>query len=227
MIVQYTGDAPPEFDGIIMIDCWQPRENEIEKLIFFYRLSEYIGRNKDQYHQIINASMQCRMDHEDPTIQNTIKSYSWNHLLDKSGSNSDIYRNSSILLNTLEQFVGSYTLFQGLKQQLKNQENCHYIVNLNDFLKHWSRSGSTRAKHWLVVGQSWQNCVHNNNIGLVAFSKILDYYRIEFYVKEEFVLNDNDTNPTEIDFGNDTLNWMKYHGTTVYKLMPDKINIGS
>jgi hypothetical protein len=227
MIVQYTSESPPKFDGVVMIDCWQPQDNEIDKLIFFYRLSEYIGNNKDQYRQIVNASMQCRLDYEDPTIQNTLKSYSWNHMFDTSVSSNSKYQNSSVLLNTVEQLSGTYTLFQGLKQQLKGQNNCHYIVDLDDFLKNWSRSGSTRAKQWLVVGQSWQNCVHNNNIGLVSFSKILDYYRMEFYVMEEFVLNDNDVNPTEADFGNDTLRWMKYHGTTTYKLMPEQINIGS
>jgi hypothetical protein len=127
-----------------------------------------------------------------------------------------------VLLNTVEQFSGSYQLFQGLRTQLKNQNNCHYIVNFDDFLMHWNRSGTARAKNWLVVGQSWQNCVHNNNIGLLAFSKILDFYKMDFYVMEEFVLNENDCTLTEIDFSNDSLNWMRYHGTSTYKLMPPK-----
>jgi hypothetical protein len=221
MIVKYTSEPPPKFDGIVMIDCWQPQDTEIDKLIFFYKLTEYIGQNKDQYHQIINASMRCRINHEDPTITNTLKSYSWNNVFEQNKS----YHNASVLFNVMEQFSGNYQLFRGLQTQLKNQNNCHYITNFEDFLTHWNRSGQTRAKNWLVVGQSWQNCVHHNNIGLVRFSEILDYYRMDFYVQEEFVLNDDDENPTEIDFGNDTLNWMKYHGTSTYKLMPKHINI--
>jgi hypothetical protein len=227
MIVKYTSDTPPNFDGAILIDCWQPQENEIDKLIFFYKLTEYIGFNRDQYLQIVNASMQCSADPNDQTITNTMRSYSWNHAFQQNTSCTVNHHNTSVLLNTVEQFSGSYRLFQGLQAQLKNQNNCHYIVNFDDFLMHWNRGGTNRPKNWLIVGQSWLNCVHNNNIGLVAFANVLDYYRMNFFVREEFVLNDNDEQLTEIDFSNDTLNWMKYHGTTTYQLMPNQINISS
>jgi hypothetical protein len=225
MIVKYTSEPPPNFDGVILIDCWQPQENEIDKLIFFYKLADYIGYNKDQYHQIINASMQCRINPDDQTIVNTMQSYSWNHKFSQNTSPTVNHHNTSVLLNAIEQFSGSYRLFQGLQTQLKSQNNCHYIVSFADFLMHWSRGGHNRPKNWLVVGQSWQNCVHNNDIGLQSFSEILDYYKMNFYVREEFVLNEDDQNPTETDFSNDTLNWMKYHGTSTYKLMPKHINI--
>jgi hypothetical protein len=227
MIVQYTSEAPPKFDGIVMIDCWQPLPNEIDKLIFFYRLSEYVGFNKDQFKQIINSSVKCRMNYEDPTIRNTMQAYSWNSQYILDNSNKSTHHNTSVVLHLAEQFAGDYQLFQGLQHQLQKQNNCHYIVNYDDFLFHWSRSGSHRAQNWLVVGQSWQNCVHNNDVGLLNFSSNLDFYRMNFYVMEEFVLKEDDTNPTETDFSNDRLNWMKYHGTSTYKLMPKQINIGS
>jgi hypothetical protein len=227
MIVKYTGEPPPNFDGVILIDCWQPQENEIDKLIFFYKLADYIGFNKDQYHQIVNASVQCSANPDDQTIVNTMQSYSWNHVFLQNTSPTVNHHNTSVLLNAVKQFSGNYRLFQGLQTQLKNQNNCHYIVNFDDFLMHWNRGGNQRPKNWLVVGQSWQNCVHNNDIGLQRFSEILDYYKMNFYVREEFVLNTDDQNPTETDFSNDTLNWMKYHGTTTYQLMPNQINIAS
>jgi hypothetical protein len=225
MIIKYTGDAPPKFDGLILIDCWQPQDNETDKLIFFYKLSEYIGNHKDHYLQIVNASMRCRADTTDPTIANTMQAYSWNFNFKQADPPAPNRHNISVLLNTVEQFSGDYQLFQGLRTQLKNQNNCHYIVNFDDFLVHWNRSGSVRATNWLVVGQSWQNCVHNNSIGLHAFANILDYYKMNFYVMEEFVLTEDNETLTEIDFSNDSLRWMRYHGTTVYQLMPSKINI--
>jgi hypothetical protein len=227
MIIKYTGDAPPEFDGVVMIDCWQPQDHETDKLIFFYKLADYIGFHQSQCKQIVNASMQCRIDYNDPTMINTLQSYSWNSIYDSNIKNTLNYHNTNILLNSVEQFSGEYQLFQGLRSQLKKQNNCHYIVNFDDFLIHWHRSGSNRAKNWLVVGQSWKNCVHNNDIGLVSFAKILDYYRMNFFVREEFILTDTNETLTELDFSNDTLNWMRYHGTTTYQLMPDQINIRS
>jgi hypothetical protein len=227
MIVKYTSETPPQFDGIVFIDCWQPIETEIDKLIFFYRLSDYIGSHKDQFRQIVNASVQCRMDPEDPTIQNTLQSYSWNHRWYQENPAAPNLHHNSVLLNLINQMSGTYQLFQGLRKQLQGLNNCHYIVNFDDFLLNWSRGGSQRAQNWLVVGQSWQNCVHNNNVGLKTFSNNLDYYQMDFYVREEFVLKDDNSNPTENDFSNDELNWMKYHGMSTYKLMPKQINIRS
>jgi hypothetical protein len=227
MIVKYTGEALPEFDGVVLIDCWQPRDHETDKLIFFYKLANYIGSRKDQYRQIVNASMQCRMNYEDPTIQNTMQAYSWNYRWQKEDPIAPNFHNHSVVLNAVEQFAGTYQLFQGLQKQLQDNNNCHYIVNFDDFLLNWSRNGNKRAQNWLVVGQSWQNCVHNNDVGLKNFSNSLDYYRMNFYVQEEMVLKEDDSNPTENDFSNDELNWMKYHGTSTYKLMPKQINIRS
>jgi len=225
MIVKYTAEPPPKFDGVVLIDCWQPQDIETDKQIFFYKLADYIGFNKDQYCQIVNASMQCRIDYDDQTILNTMQSYSWNFSHARYLTAGHDYHNTSTLLNAIEQFSGTYRLFQGLRTQLKQQNNCHYIVNLEDFLLHWHRSGQQRSTNWLVVGQSWQNCVHHNNIGLVKFAEIIDYYRMDFYVREEFILTETNETLTETDFSNDKLNWMKYHGTSTYKLMPDQINI--
>ncbi len=222
MIVEYTSEAPPEFDGIVMIDCWQPCEHEIDKQIFFYRLSDYISKHASNYRQIINAALKCRLDYEDRSIINTLQTYCWDYQFDKHNSNTPNYYNTWILFNTMEQFRGSYTLFSGIRQQISRLDTCYYIVTIEDFLSHWHMQGPMRAQHWLVVGQSWQNCVHNNDVGLNQMAQAAKFHHMNFYVTEEYLLNDTDQNPTETDFSNDTLQWIKYHGTSTYQLAPIK-----
>jgi hypothetical protein len=218
MIVQYTGDAPPNFDGVVLIDCWHPRESEYKKQIFFHRLCEFLRNIKGDCTQIINASAKLKLDYDDPSIINTLKRYCWDQSTDIKNITTNQY-NTQIAINTLNQFSGSYTTFLGLKTIL-DWHTSFYITTMEDFLIHWHLQGVAKSTDWLVAGQSWQNCVHNNSVGLKAFSKLIEHYHLNFYVQEEFVLTEDDTNPTENDFSNDTLNWLKYHGTGIYKLMP-------
>jgi hypothetical protein len=218
MIVRYTNDAVPEFDGIILIDCWQPQESEVKKQIFFYRLSDYFSRHAHHYRQVINASMLCRFDYEDQSIVNTMQTYCWDGAYDRCDPTNPNYYNTGILFNGMYQFRGTYSLFSGIRQQLKSLNNCYYIVTHDDFLSHWHSAGSGRAQNWLVAGMSWQNCLHHNSLGLNQLAQMTKFYNMNFYVMEEFVLNDHDENPTEPDFINDTLNWVKYHGTSTYKV---------
>jgi hypothetical protein len=220
MIVQYTGDAPPNFDGVILIDCWHPRDHQYSKQIFFHRLCEYLSEIKGDCAQIINASAKLKLDYDDPSIVNTLKRYCWDQNLD-SNDFLTTHHNVQIAINCLNQFSGNLSTFLGLKKIL-DWHSSFYIVTLEDFLMHWHAQGSAKSTQWLVAGQSWQICVHNNSIGLKALSRLIGHYNMNFYVREEFVLTDDDTNPTEMDFSNDTLNWMKYHGTSTYKLMPTK-----
>jgi hypothetical protein len=222
MIVEYTSEALPEFDGIIMIDCWQPVDHQIDKQIFFYRLSDYISKHVSNYRQIINASRECRFDYDDRSIINTLQQYCWQYEVDKSNYKIPNYYNNPILINAFKQFRNSLSLFSGIKKQLHNLDTCYYIVTIEDFLSHWHTQGPMRAQHWLVVGQSWQICVHNNNVGLNQMAQAAKFHHMNFYVTEEYLLNDTDQNPTEIDFSNDTLQWIKYHGTSTYQLAPIK-----
>ncbi len=222
MIVEYTSDTPPEFDGIVMIDCWQPQEHETSKQIFFYRLSEYISQHADQYRQIINASMQCRFDYEDRSIINTLQTYCWDYVFDKNCSNTPNYYNTWILFNTFEQFRNSYQLFAGIRKRLRQLDTCYYLVTIEDFLSHWHARGPMRSQNWLVVGQSWQNCVHNNSLGLKQMAEVSKFHHMNFYVMEKFLLTEQDTAPTATDFSNDTLSWISYHGTDTYRLVPIK-----
>jgi hypothetical protein len=222
MIVQYTGDKPPKFDGVILIDCWHPQEKEANKHIFFYQLSNYLNSIQDDLIQVINASMKLKLDYQDRSITNTLQRYCWDYEFDRDDPNTPNYYNTWILFNSLMQFLGDYTVFSGLKKTILDSSTSFYIVTLEDFLSHWHGQGRRRATEWLVVGQSWRNCVHNNSMGLLAFSELIEHHNMNFYVDEKYILNDNDQNLTETDFSNDALHWMKYHDTTVYKLMSTK-----
>jgi hypothetical protein len=79
---------------------------------------------------------------------------------------------------------------------------CRYSTQwLDEFIK---ITQSTQIKHWYVVGQSWQMCVHNNDIGLNNLAKSLD---LNFYSDLKSFLKINGTVVEHNDFVNDELSW--------------------
>jgi hypothetical protein len=61
-----------------------------------------------------------------------------------------------------------------------------------------------KINHWYVVGQSWQMCVHNNDIGLKNLSKLPN---LSFYANLKSFLKINGNVVDHDDFVNDSMSW--------------------
>jgi len=62
--------------------------------------------------------------------------------------------------------------------------------------------------HWLVVGTTWQICVHLNDIGLCSFSTMMRQHpELNFYGASWGFLKHNLTTTTDEDFDTDLLTW--------------------
>jgi hypothetical protein len=94
------------------------------------------------------------------------------------------------------------------------------ILDGLDLIFHNEWQLDSQCKNWLVVGQSWQNCVHNNNMGLKQFAKLSCNFDINFYATDYSFLKDNSICATANDFDQDMLNWNKIIGFG-YQLLPD------
>ena len=63
-------------------------------------------------------------------------------------------------------------------------------------------------KHWLVVGTTWQVCVHLNDMGLCSFTTISSQYpELCFYGAPWGFLKHNLKQTSSRDFNNDLLSW--------------------
>lgn len=77
----------------------------------------------------------------------------------------------------------------------------HLTESLSEFI---DLANSKQITHWYVVGQSWQMCVHENNIGLNNLAKLLD---LNFYSNLTSFLKINGSTVEHEDFINDKLSW--------------------
>jgi hypothetical protein len=225
MTLQYSTATPPEINGLILIDCWEPQPQEINKQGFFNYLAESLHSvmSTGNVKQVINASRQLRMNYEDRSIVNTLQRYIWDYIIDFENIHTPNYYNTWILFNTLSQFRSNYTTSSWIRESVLNNDVSFYVVSAEDFLAHWHAIGnSSKATEWLVVGQSWQNCVHKNAIGLFKLAEIAEHYRMNFYVRSDLVITEQDETLSDSDFENDSLHWIKFQDTNLYQLINTK-----
>ena len=65
-----------------------------------------------------------------------------------------------------------------------------------------------RINHWLVVGTTWQVCVHLNDMGLCSFSTMMRQHpKLNFYGASWGFLKHNLETATAEDFAGDLLPW--------------------
>ena len=83
-----------------------------------------------------------------------------------------------------------------------------------------------RINHWLVVGATWQVCVHLNDLGLCSFTNIMAQHpKLNFYGASWGFLKHDLTPTTTEDFATDQLTWTS--AGELFKLAPEFIeNLG-
>lgn len=81
-------------------------------------------------------------------------------------------------------------------------------------------------QHWYVAGQSWNMCVHDNDMGLKSFAGKISRNTVNFYATEKSFLHIDGTAVSYQDFEKDYLNW-KFLNWFGYQLEGDRQNVNS
>jgi hypothetical protein len=175
MIVSESS-AIPSIDGLILIDCWEPDVDIKKYLHQFYitlvnRLAEF------KFSAIINASGGCRLDINDPSQRNTVQLYNWTHRNDVSHRTAE---GNNIIANLVAHSGTDQQTSTILNRCLLDNPNSFSIFTVDDFIHHCQIHLGNQCKNWLVVGQTWQMCTHDNSIGLHSLRRFI-YDNFNFY----------------------------------------------
>lgn len=199
-----------EIQGLILIDCWEPPSWKSQTVDVYNQLATKF--ESWPFQEVINASNKLAFDYKDPSITNTLKTYLWD-------TTSGFYNaNPRLVLNAVYNFQYEYKTFPGFRDGIMRQVNSYYITDHDDFLRHWERNGRNRITNWLVIGSQWQNCVHNNSIGLHSMANLTKNYNLNFYGCEGGFVTEDARAVTQEDYKKDSLTWQQCdHG--LYKLV--------
>lgn len=200
-----------EIQGLILIDCWEPPSWKSQTVDVYNELATKF--ESWPFQEVINASTKLAFDYKDPSITNTFQTYLW----DKA---SGFYNaNPRLILNAATNFCHEYKTFSGFRNGVLTKVDSYYITDHDDFLRHWERNGHNRINNWLVVGSQWQQCVHNNSIGLVTMVKLSKNYNLSFYGCEGGFVTEDARAVTHMDYQQDFLTW-QHCTNNLYKLVP-------
>ena len=223
MIVE-TVNQIPELHGIIFIDCWEEACSTEKKQTIdnFYQLlvdctSQY------KFKCVVNSSIGMALDLRDPSVFNTFQKYSWGPAAETS---LFVKTRRDQLLANLCRYAGrdpDNPLTTSKIIQDHFLDNGVLLLDGLDLIFHNDLFCNSECKNWLVVGQTWQMCVHDNNMGLKQFTKLSQDFGLNFYATDYSFLKDDGTCANDNDFVNDTLKWTRimHFG---YQLMPDNLN---
>jgi hypothetical protein len=197
MIVKYTNETVPVIDGLIMIDCWSPRRDQKKDYKNFYvpLLSKLINFD---FKCIVNAAYNVTLSTEDLSIRNTFQNYYWPESKDQ---------NVNIVQNLIKHCAGSNRTNSLFQETLLDNANSIMLFEFDDFVYHWRNRLDCKINNWLVVGQTWKNCVHNRPIGLDVFYRNVEHSQLNFYALTDGFNTDERTGTTHKHFQQDNLPW--------------------
>lgn len=223
MIVNQT-ESIPELHGIIFIDCWeqagsQENQKTLEK---FYNniVQQTQGYN---FSWCVNASTGLALDINDPSINNTFSLYSWTQ---RPQETLYVRTRRDQLMATICQYSHRQTGLEPLttskiiQKKFFDAHRAILILDGLDLVFHNDWKCQKKCKNWLVVGQQWQYCVHENSMGLNQFSKLINEFDLNFYATDYSFLKENGDCANHQDFADDSLEWSVVPGLG-YKLMPN------
>ena len=204
-------DHVPQLQGLILIDCWEPSIQKRERVNQFYQ--NIIDQTQNyNFVCVINSANQVLIDMADQSFSNLFQYHCNNQILSLPEHLQQ--RHNQVVANscrwahqqlTQEKF-SHYTSSRLLHDQFFNNGRGVYIMNPLDMMFHNQVILNGQIKNWLVVGKSWQLCVHNNGLGLINLEEISARFSTNFYATNYSFLmgyNDNCAGPEE--FENDEL----------------------
>ena len=197
MIVKYTNKTRPVIDGLIMIDCWNPSRDQKKEYNNFYipllaKLIEF------DFKCIVNASYNVTLNTKDPSIRNAFRTYYWPESQNQ---------NTNIVQNLIKYCAGSNCTSPLFQETLLDNANSIMLLEFDDFVSHWQHSLDCKVNHWLVVGQTWKNCVHRRPVGLDNMYRNNTHRDLNFYAIDVGFKTDNGTTTDYEDFQQDNLLW--------------------
>jgi hypothetical protein len=175
MIVSSSRDIPT-IDGLILIDCWEPQVESKKFLQQFY-INLLNQLSKFKFCSIVNASTSCRLDINDPSQHNTIQQYAWQNRYNISCRTAE---DNNIIANLVSFSSTDEQTSVILNRSLLDNNHSFSIFTIDDFRYHCQHHLNNQFKNWLVVGQTWQMCTHENSIGLRSLRRLI-YENFNFY----------------------------------------------
>jgi hypothetical protein len=208
MIVKYTNETRPVIDGLIMIDCWNPSDQQRLEYNNFYvpLLSQLI---KFDFKCIVNAAYNVDLSTQDISIRNTLQTYYW--------PESKI-QNPNIVQNLVKHCGASNKTSLLFEEALMHHAPSVMLLEFDDFVHHWQTVLDCKVDNWLVVGQAWKNCVHARPIGLDNMYRMNPHKDLNFYAIDAGFKTDDGIITTHANFQQDNLPW-SYIENFGYKLI--------
>lgn len=208
MIVKYTNETVPVIDGLILIDCWNPSSDQQKNYNDFYIsvLSKLIHFD---FKCIVNAGYNIALHSDDPSIRNTLRTYYW-----PESKNQNV----KLVQNLIKHCAGSNRTSAMIQESLLYNNNSIMLLEFEDFVHHWQTVLDCQVNNWLVVGQSWKNCVHRRPVGLDNMYRNNTYSNLNFYALTDGFKTDEGTVTTHKNFQQDNLPWT-YIENFGYKLI--------
>lgn len=176
MIVQEIQKIPV-IDGLILIDCVKVAHNSHQETRLYYQqliklLSIF------SFAHVVNSATGVEIDYSDRSQLNTFDRYLWTDCVDRPAPTK---RHEKIIFNMIRYSrPGNYTS-QLIHNSLLDNDHSVFLVSLEDFLYHTQTTLNNSITNWLLVGQSWNMCVHDNNLGLKNIAKLPKSLGLNFY----------------------------------------------
>lgn len=187
--------------GLIAVDFWYNPKKGVRYTNWANNLTDEL--NKHRWDHMINACYKAKIDYNDLCVWNTLCSYNWSGNFDRD------------IMSDFVENIGNNHLPPNLKNVGPNRQ--FLLFSIESFIKNHTRF-CPNVKNWLVVGTSWQMCVHNRPIGLRNLSKIKDQYNLKIYGSPSGFYGDG-KRVTDHNFKTDnTLEWTKVD-TDLYQLV--------
>jgi hypothetical protein len=171
----------PIIDGLILIDCAKVAADSHQIVRLYYQqLIKLLSRF--HFNCLVNSNIGIEIDYSDHSQLNTFNQYCWNNTI---GQTSIDPRQTEIIYNMIRfSRPGSYTS-NLIHNRLLDNERSIFLTTLEDFLYHVKTRLNDATKNWLVVGQSWNLCVHSNNLGLKNIAKLSQNCDLNFYAIDQ------------------------------------------
>lgn len=168
----------PTINGLILIDCWEPTVESKKYLHSFYiKLLSILSQFS--LLSIVNASTGCQLSGSDISQRNVMETYNWRF---RNSATQKTVQDDCITMNLIS-YAGNNQTSSILNKSLLDNKHSFMINEVDDFEYHCHKHLNDSCKNWLVVGQSWQMCTHENSMSLTSLrplaQKGFNFYTID------------------------------------------------
>ena len=203
----------PIIDGLILIDCVKVASDSHQAVrLYHQQLIKLLSRFS--FTCVVNGNIGIEIDYSDRSQLNTFNQYCWSNTIGQTVIDP---RQTEIIYNMIRfSRPGRYTS-NLIHNRLLDNDRSIFLVTLEDFLYHVKTKLNDATKNWLIVGQSWNLCAHDNNIGLKNIAKLSKSCDLNFYeIDQGFCMKTYSGLAVELDFiptagrqefENDSIEW--------------------